>query len=136
MRSQQDAAALGYERADVLPHGAAALDVEAGGGLIQHQEIGIPANGESEKHALLLPARQFSEQTRLQARESGRLHGLRNRQRRWIVTGKQFDVFAHAQRLRHAPHLQHGSRPNACVRFSRIFPEHANRTAIRRRQPE
>ena len=59
---EEDGFALRGEGADLLPEGAAGFDVEADGGLVEEDEVGVAAEGEGEEDALLLAAAELAEE--------------------------------------------------------------------------
>src|SRR5207248_6093672 len=58
VRGEQDGLAERAERADHLPRRAAGLRVEAGGGLVEEDEVGIADERDAEVEPPLLAARQ------------------------------------------------------------------------------
>ena len=113
---EQHAAAARHESANVFPHAAPRFHIQPHGGLVQEQQVGIAADGQREQQALFLSAGEFAEEALLHAAQSGGRDGLLELQRLGVIAGEQFDVLAHANRLRHARHLQH----RAAAQFGRM----------------
>ena len=61
MRGEQDGAAGRLELLDQFPELAAGLRIEAGGGLIEKQKIGIADEGAGESESLLLAAGKIAD---------------------------------------------------------------------------
>ena len=61
VRGEKDGAAGGFELLDQIPKLAAGLRVEAGGGLIEKQKIGIANEGAGESEALFLAAGKIAD---------------------------------------------------------------------------
>ena len=60
MRGEDDGAAGGLELLDELPHLAAGLRIEAGGGLVEEQQVGVADQRAGHREALLLAARKLA----------------------------------------------------------------------------
>ncbi len=68
--------ALRGEGADLLPEGAAGFDVQADGGFVEEDEVGVAADGEGEEDALLLAAAELAEEAVFDALELGDAENL------------------------------------------------------------
>ena len=80
---EEDGLAAGGEGADLLPEGAAGFDVEADGGLVEEDEIGVAADRECEEDALLLASAELAEHAVFDALELGDADDLGEWQRVW-----------------------------------------------------
>ena len=136
VRRQQHRFAVLDECANLRPKSAARFDVESDRRLVEDQQIGIAADGERKQHALFLSAGQLAEFLRLDAAESRRGDDLRERHRIGVVSGEERDVFAYAQRLRHARDLQHRSGAGAIGGVARIGVEDTSDARRRRGEAE
>jgi len=123
---EQDAAAAIHEAPDVLPERAARLDVEAGGRLVQEEQLRIAAQGQCEQNPLALATRQLAEQPVLEPAQSGRGYGFRQGQGRRVVTREQLDVLAHPQHFRRTRPLQHGPAAEPNLAPPRTLAEQGN----------
>ena len=107
MRGQQDADAIGDQTADRTPHLLPRRDIEAGGGLVEEQQLRPSAQRERELHAALLPAREPAVAPVEQAVEPGQRHAIGHAARLRIPAARQRQQFAHLQALGQLRLLQH-----------------------------
>ena len=56
---QHDGGAAGLEGGERVGEGALVAEVDAGGGLVEHQQVGLPGERASDEDTLLLPAAQL-----------------------------------------------------------------------------
>ena len=68
---EENGLSLSGQGANLLPEGAAGLDVHADGGLVEEDEVGVAADGEGEEEALLLAAAELAEETVFDALKLG-----------------------------------------------------------------
>ena len=97
VRGEQDGLAAGGSDADLRPHAAAGFDVEADGGLVEEDEVGVAGEGEGEEDALLLAAGELAEHTRLDAFEAGGANHVGVGHGVGIVAAEDVDVLADAE---------------------------------------
>ena len=91
---EEDGFAAGGEGADLLPEAAAGFDVEADGGLVEEDEVGVAAEGEGEEDALLLAAAELAEHAVFDAFELGDADDVGEGQRVRVVAAEEVDVLA------------------------------------------
>ena len=114
MRGQQHRAALRTQFADRLPQRLPRIDVQAGGGFVEEQQLGPSAEGQRELHAPLLSAGQLAVAAVHQPVQPGQRHAVGDAARARVVAAGQVDQLAHLQRVRHGRRLQH--HPDAAAR--------------------
>ena len=120
---EEDSLAAGGKCADLLPETAAGFDVEADGGLVEEDEVGVTADGKREEDALLLAAAKLTELTVFEAFELGDTDDLGEGQRARVVAAEQVDVLPDFQSFGDAGNLQHGSDASASEGEARIAAE-------------
>src|SRR5262245_36879229 len=82
---------------DEVPHGAACMRVEAGGGLVQQDDLGIVGNRNGQAQPLLLPARESASEhaaLRAQVKTGQQVGGLLLRQIDFIQCRVDLEQFA------------------------------------------
>src|SRR5690606_9483810 len=108
---EQDARALVAEASDELPELAAGLGVEAGGRLVEEQQLGASDDAEGDVDAALLAARELRDAcTRLLLEADGGDH-LVDVARIRIEPGEVTQLLAHGGGARLARRLQHDAEP-------------------------
>ena len=73
MRGEQDGFAAGGEAADLGPEAAAGFDVEADGGLVEEDDVGIAGESEGEKRRCFCPPESLAEHAVFDSLEAGGL---------------------------------------------------------------
>ena len=115
------------EAADLLPEGAAGFDVEADGGLVEEDEVGVAAEGEGEEDALLLAAAELAEEAVFDALKLGDADDVGDGERVGIVAAEEVEVLADAEGFDDAGDLQHGADTGAGGGFARVAAEDSRR---------
>jgi len=100
MRGEKDGAAGRFELLDQLPKLAAGLRVEAGGGFIEKQKIGIANEGAGESEALLLAAGKIADAGILFFFELHERNGFGGAGALFKKTAEQAKRFEHGQLFR------------------------------------
>src|SRR5690606_14647906 len=113
------------EAADLAPELAARGDVEAGGGLVEEQQVWVSDHGQREVRALLLTAGQLAVRSVRYFREVGELYGLRYGHGGGVVSGERAEVLARGEGLGYAGDLQHGAYPHARLGLASTAAEQA-----------
>src|ERR1700691_5108724 len=96
VRGEEDSFSAIDQAANFFPQGAAGLDIESDGGLIQKQEIGIAADRQGKQSSLSLTAGEVAELAITQFLQAGSSQHFFGSHRFRIIAGEQIDMFAHA----------------------------------------
>ena len=126
---EEDGFAAGGEGADLGPHAAAGFDVEADGGLVQEEEVGVAGEGKGEEDSLLLAAGELAEHAGLDAFECrgsddvGVGHGV------GVVAAEDVYVLADAEHLGGPANLEHDAGAEAGGGEARVGGEDADAAA-------
>ena len=123
MGSEEDGFALLCEVADLVPECATGFDVEADGGLVEEDEVGVAAQGEGEEDTLLLAAAELAEGPVFDALKLGDAEDVGYWKRVRVVAAKEVEMFADAEGLEDAGDLKHGSDAGAGCGFSGVAAE-------------
>ena len=105
---------------------AAGFDVEADGGLVEEDEVGVAADREGEEDALLLASAELAEEAVFDALKLGDADDLGDGQRVGIVAAEEVDVLADAEGFGDAGDLQHGADAGAGGGVARVAAEDAD----------
>jgi hypothetical protein len=118
--------ALGGEGSDLCPEAAAGFDIEADGGLVEEDQVGIAGEGDAEEGALFLASGELAEQAVFDAFKARGFDDLRVRHRVRIVAAEDCEVLADAEHFGGAADLQHGSGADARGGVARVGAEDAD----------
>jgi len=117
------------------PEGATHLDVEAGGRLVDEEDVGVAAQGDPEQHPALLTAGELAEEAVLEPGEARGLDDRGHRQRRRVVAAELGEELPHPERLRDPRGLQHHAGAGAGGGVARVAPEEPGGAGGRGREP-
>src|SRR6202166_3085452 len=132
MGGQHDGLAERPHVAHDPPGGAAGRRVEAGGRLVQKDQLRVAHQAESDVEAALLATGQLSHPLACLLGQSDQLDDLRGGARRRVVAPIELDKLGHRQHRRHGRLLEH--EPHALVEppaaTVRVDPEHRHRSSV------
>src|SRR6185437_103722 len=143
VRREEDRLALAQQRAQLLPHEVARLRVEAGGGLVEEEQVRIVHERAREHQPALHAAGELFDAARFARLERGELEQRTNAPRRLAggiaeVARVDGEVLAHREIRIEVVDLRHDAHPPA--RFARIarhlVPEQGDRSRVGRREAE
>src|SRR5919106_1971450 len=128
VRRQEDALAEGTQVADRLPGLPSRGGVEAGGGLVEEDELRVADEREREVEAAELAAGERANALVSLPCQAHELDHLRRAPRRRVVAGEELDDLPHREQVVDGGGLEDDADPRAEVaaRASRILPEHAH----------
>jgi hypothetical protein len=118
------------------PEVSAAFDVERGGRLVEHEQVGIGDQGDREADALALTAGEFRGPAFAERRRPGEAKHLVHLERMRVERGDHSDELADAQELDQRTGLEHGADEAGLHRLGRRFPEDGHAARVGSRQAE
>ena len=129
VRGEQERAPRGHLFLHAVPEQPAGLHVHGRGRLVQHDQLGLAADGQREPDPLGLAAGQAVHPLVGELGDAGALERGRDRFRVRVQLGDQLDKLAH-RHLGHQPAgLEHGADPPGLNRVVRVLAEHADAPA-------
>src|SRR5918996_898953 len=132
VRRQQDALAERAQVADCLPGLPSRGGVEAGGGLVEEDELRVADEREREVEAAELAAGQRANALVPLPRQAHELDDLRRAPRRRVVAGEELDDLPDGEQVVDGGGLEDDADPRAKVAAcaSRILPEHTHLAGV------
>ena len=116
------------EAADLRPEAASRFDIEADGGLVEEDDFGVAADGETEEQTLFLASAELLKEPVFDAFELCDADDLRHAEGMRVVAAEEVDVLADGQCFWHACDLQHGTDAGARLGRAGIAVEDAGGT--------
>jgi hypothetical protein len=120
---EENGLALSREGAYLMPESAAGFDVQANGGFVEKDEIGVATEGEGEEDALLLAAAELAEWTIFDALKLSDTEDFGDGQRGGVVAAEEIEMFPDAEGFKNAGDLKHCANSGASGGFARVAVE-------------
>ena len=120
---EEDGFAVGGQGADLGPEGAAGFYVEADGGLVEEDEVGVAGEGEGEEDTLFLAAGELTKEAVFEAFEVGEADEFARGEGAGVVAAEEVDVLADAEGFWGAADLEHDAGAEAVGAEARVLAE-------------